>query len=48
MSRNNKEWWKIRCEIRATAPSIHFIKANVLTEITACTEEQAKDLIGFI
>ena len=35
---------------KATAPSIHFVKANILTEISPIigSEEQAKDLIDFI
>ncbi len=34
-------------KIKATAPSIHFVKANILTEISPIigNEEQAKDLI---
>ncbi|MFR7763109.1 MAG: stage IV sporulation protein A, partial [Eubacterium sp.] len=37
-------------KIKATAPSIHFVKANILTEISPIigNEEQAKDLIEFI
>lgn len=45
-----KNGGKFGVKIKATAPSIHFIKANVLTEIAPIvgTEEQARDLIGFI
>lgn len=41
---------KYGVKIRATAPSIHFVKANILTEISPIIgdEEQAKDLINFI
>lgn len=41
---------KFGVKIRALAPSIHFIKANVLTEIAPIigSEEQANDLIEFI
>ena len=41
---------KFGVKIKATAPSIHFVKANILTEISPITgsEEQAKDLIDFI
>lgn len=37
-------------KIKATAPSIHFVKANILTEISPIigSEEQAQDLINFI
>lgn len=37
-------------KIKATAPSIHFVKANILTEISPIigSEEQAQDLIDFI
>ena len=41
---------KFGVKIKATAPSIHFVKANILTEISPIigSEEQAKDLIDFI
>lgn len=41
---------KYGVKIKAEAPSIHMIKANVLTEIAPIvgSEEQAKDLIEFI
>lgn len=41
---------KYGVKIKATAPSIHFVKANILTEISPIigSEEQAKDLIDFI
>lgn len=41
---------KFGVKIKATAPSIHFVKANILTEISPIigSEEQARDLIGFI
>lgn len=41
---------KFGVKIKATAPSIHFIKSNIFTEIAPIvgTEEQAKDLIEFI
>lgn len=41
---------KYGVKIKATAPSIHFIKANIMTEIAPIigSEEQANDLIGFI
>ncbi len=41
---------KYGVKIKATAPSIHFVKANILTEISPIIgdEEQAKDLIDFI
>jgi len=41
---------KFGIKIKATAPSIHFIQANINTEIAPIigTEEQAKDLIEFI
>ena len=41
---------KFGVKIKATAPSIHFVKANILTEILPIigSEEQAKDLIDFI
>ena len=37
-------------KIKAESPSIHMIKANVVTEIAPIvgTEQQAKDLIGYI
>lgn len=37
-------------KIKATAPSIHFVKANILTEISPIigSEEQAQDMINFI
>lgn len=37
-------------KIKATAPSIHFVKANILTEISPIigSEEQAQDMIDFI
>ena len=40
---------KFGVKIKATAPSIHFVKANILTEISPIigSEEQAKDLIDF-
>ena len=41
---------KYGVKIKATAPSIHFVIANILTEISPIigSEEQAKDLIDFI
>ena len=41
---------KFGVKIKATAPSIHFVKANILKEISPIigSEEQAKDLIDFI
>lgn len=41
---------KYGVKIKATAPSIHFVKANILTEISPIigSEEQAQDLIDFI
>lgn len=41
---------KYGVKIKATAPSIHFVKANILTEISPIigSEEQAKDMINFI
>ena len=41
---------KFGVKIKSTAPSIHFVKANILTEISPIigSEEQARDLIGFI
>lgn len=41
---------KYGVKIKATAPSIHFVRANILTEISPIigSEEQAKDLISFI
>lgn len=41
---------KFGVKIKATAPSIHFVKANILTEISPIigSEEQARDLIEFI
>lgn len=41
---------KYGVKIRATSPSIHFIKANVITEIAPIvgTESQAQDLIKYI
>lgn len=41
---------KYGVKIKATAPSIHFVKANILTEISPIigSEEQAQDLINFI
>jgi stage IV sporulation protein A len=41
---------KYGVKIKATAPSIHFVKANILTEISPIigTQEQAEDLIQFI
>lgn len=41
---------KFGVKIKATAPSIHFVKANILTEISPIigSEEQAQDLIDFI
>lgn len=41
---------KYGVKIRATAPSVHMIKANIVTEIAPIvgSEEQAKDLIGYM
>ena len=41
---------KYGVKIKATAPSLHFIKANIMTEIAPIigTEEQANDLIDFL
>ena len=41
---------KYGVKIKANAPSIHFVKANILTEISPIigTEEQAEDMIKFI
>ncbi len=41
---------KYGVKIKATAPSIHMIKADILTEVAPIvgTEEQAKDLMGYI
>lgn len=41
---------KFGVKIKAESPSLHFIKANVVTEIAPIvgTEQQAKDLIGYI
>jgi stage IV sporulation protein A len=41
---------KYGVKIKATAPSIHMIKADIMTEVAPIvgTEEQAKDLIGYI
>lgn len=41
---------KYGVKIRATAPSIHLIKANIVTEIAPIVgnEEQAKDLIAYM
>ena len=41
---------KYGVKIKATAPSIHFVKANISTEISPIIgdEEQAQDLINFI
>ena len=41
---------KYGVKIRAAAPSIHFIKANISTEIAPIvgTEDQARDLINYI
>lgn len=41
---------KFGVKIKAESPSIHMIKANVVTEIAPIvgTEQQAKDLIGYI
>lgn len=41
---------KFGVKIRAESPSLHFIRANVVTEIAPIvgTEQQAKDLIGYI
>ena len=41
---------KFGVKIRAVSPSVHFIKANVITEIAPIvgTEQQAKDLIYYI
>ena len=45
-----KQGNKFGVKIKATAPSIHFVKANILTEISPIIgeESQAKDLIDFI
>jgi len=45
-----KNGGKYGVKIKATSPSMHFIKANVLTEIAPIigTKEQAEDLISFI
>lgn len=41
---------KYGVKIKAESPSLHFIKANVVTEIAPIvgTEQQARDLIGYI
>ncbi len=41
---------KYGVKIKASAPSIHMIKANIMTEVAPIvgSEEQAKDLIGYI
>ncbi len=41
---------KYGVKIKATAPSIHMIKADIMTEVAPIvgTEEQAKDLINYI
>lgn len=41
---------KYGVKIKATAPSIHFVRANIITEISPIigSEEQAKDMINFI
>lgn len=41
---------KYGVKIKAVSPSVHFIKANVITEIAPIvgTEQQAKDLISYI
>jgi stage IV sporulation protein A len=41
---------KYGVKIKATAPSIHFIKTDILTEIAPIvgSEEQAQDMIAFI
>lgn len=41
---------KYGVKIKATAPSVHMIKANIITEVAPIvgSEEQAKDLIGYI
>ncbi len=41
---------KYGVKIKATAPSIHMIKADIMTEVAPVvgTEEQAKDLINYI
>ena len=41
---------KYGVKIKAQSPSLHFIRANVVTEIAPIvgTEQQAKDLIGYI
>ncbi|MBQ7841096.1 MAG: stage IV sporulation protein A [Lachnospiraceae bacterium] len=41
---------KYGVKIKAESPSLHFIRANVVTEIAPIvgTEQQAKDLIGYI
>ena len=41
---------KYGVKIKAISPSVHFIRANVITEIAPIvgTEQQAKDLISYI
>ena len=41
---------KYGVKIKAESPSLHFIRANVVTEIAPIvgTEQQARDLIGYI
>ena len=43
-------WKQVWVKIRAESPSLHFIRATVVTEIAPIvgTEQQAKDLIGYI
>lgn len=45
-----KQGGKYGVKIRATAPSIHMIQANIVTEIAPIvgSEEQAKDLISYM
>lgn len=45
-----KNGTKFGVKIKASAPSIHFIKSNIYTEISPIvgSEEQAQDLIQFI
>ena len=45
-----KHGGKFGVKMKATAPSIHMIKADIITEVAPIvgTEEQAKDLIGYI
>lgn len=41
---------KFGVKIKANAPSMHFVKANIVTEISPIigSEEQANDLIDYI